>query len=181
MNRRSSTRTAAIALVAIAALSLTPVAALAGSSVKTAFLADLDGLEEKIVGLADAIPADQYDWAPGEGVRTVSQAFMHMASAMHYFSSQLGATPPANMGELESITDKAAVAAELEKAFAAARTTVGALTDADLEGTLQLFGREWTKGQVVYLVGTHNHEHLGQAIAYARSLGVTPPWSQPAS
>jgi uncharacterized damage-inducible protein DinB len=24
---------------------------------------------------------------------------------------------------------------------------------------------------------THMHEHLGQSIAYARSIGVTPPWS----
>ena len=24
---------------------------------------------------------------------------------------------------------------------------------------------------------THNHEHLGQMIAYARSVGVTPPWT----
>jgi len=23
----------------------------------------------------------------------------------------------------------------------------------------------------------HNHEHLGQSIAYARSNGITPPWT----
>jgi len=27
------------------------------------------------------------------------------------------------------------------------------------------------------IVQTHLHEHLGQSIAYARSIGVTPPWS----
>jgi hypothetical protein len=27
------------------------------------------------------------------------------------------------------------------------------------------------------IVVTHAHEHLGQAIAYARSNGITPPWS----
>jgi len=178
MNRRSSIRFAALALVTIAALTLAPAAALADASVKTTFLTDLDGIEEKTVGLAEAIPADQYGWAPAEGVRTVSQAFMHMASAMHYFMSQLGTTPPANMGELEKITDKAAVVAEIKSAFAAARTTVGGMSDSDLEATLQMFGRDWTKAQVVYLVGTHNHEHLGQSIAYARSIGVTPPWSQ---
>jgi uncharacterized damage-inducible protein DinB len=26
---------------------------------------------------------------------------------------------------------------------------------------------------------SHEHEHLGQMIAYARSNGVTPPWSSP--
>jgi hypothetical protein len=28
------------------------------------------------------------------------------------------------------------------------------------------------------MTATHLHEHLGQLIAYARSNGVTPPWSQ---
>ncbi len=31
------------------------------------------------------------------------------------------------------------------------------------------------------IVSGHAHEHLGQAIAYARSNGVVPPWSQPQS
>jgi hypothetical protein len=27
-------------------------------------------------------------------------------------------------------------------------------------------------------LATHAHEHLGQAIAYARSVGTVPPWSK---
>jgi uncharacterized damage-inducible protein DinB len=27
------------------------------------------------------------------------------------------------------------------------------------------------------LATTHMHEHLGQSIAYARTIGVVPPWS----
>jgi hypothetical protein len=30
------------------------------------------------------------------------------------------------------------------------------------------------------VMGNHMHEHLGQSIAYARSNGVTPPWSEAA-
>jgi uncharacterized damage-inducible protein DinB len=25
---------------------------------------------------------------------------------------------------------------------------------------------------------SHGHEHLGQSIAYARTIGVVPPWSE---
>jgi uncharacterized damage-inducible protein DinB len=52
------------------------------------------------------------------------------------------------------------------------------MTAADLDATVELFGQERTKAQVVYLLGTHYHEHLGQSIAYARSIGVVPPWSK---
>lgn len=40
-------------------------------------------VEEKVVGLAEAIPADKYGWRPAPGVRSVSEALMHIASA-HY-------------------------------------------------------------------------------------------------
>jgi uncharacterized damage-inducible protein DinB len=36
---------------------------------------------------------------------------------------------------------------------------------------------EGTKTTVLLLLATHSHEHLGQSIAYARSNGVTPPWT----
>jgi hypothetical protein len=32
--------------------------------------------------------------------------------------------------------------------------------------------------RVALLFSGDQHEHLGQLIAYARSLGVTPPWSK---
>jgi hypothetical protein len=32
--------------------------------------------------------------------------------------------------------------------------------------------------QVWVVTVAHLHEHLGQSIAYARTNGVTPPWSQ---
>ncbi|MBI3792629.1 MAG: hypothetical protein HY275_17360 [Gemmatimonadetes bacterium] len=31
---------------------------------------------------------------------------------------------------------------------------------------------------VLFLMAYHLHEHLGQSIAYARTVGVVPPWSQ---
>jgi hypothetical protein len=32
--------------------------------------------------------------------------------------------------------------------------------------------------RVVLLMSGDQHEHLGQLIAYARSIGVAPPWSK---
>ena len=41
-----------------------------------------------------------------------------------------------------------------------------------------LGGRELSKRRILMIVQTHMHEHLGQSIAYARSIGVTPPWTE---
>ena len=40
-----------------------------------------------------------------------------------------------------------------------------------------IFGRQTTKRDACMLTVVHAHEHLGQLIAYARSNGITPPWS----
>ena len=41
-------------------------------------------------------------------------------------------------------------------------------------------GPEANDGDVVYLLVTHTHQHLGQSMAYARMNGVVPPWTIPA-
>ena len=43
---------------------------------------------------------------------------------------------------------------------------------------MTVFGRKSTAQAIWILTATHLHEHLGQAIAYARSNKVDPPWSK---
>jgi uncharacterized damage-inducible protein DinB len=42
----------------------------------------------------------------------------------------------------------------------------------------KLFGKPATYQNVLFFMTSHMHEHLGQSIAYARTNGVVPPWSQ---
>ena len=51
----------------------------------TAFLEnytkDFDGASKKLTDLAGAMPADMYGWQPAEGIRSVSEVYMHVALA----------------------------------------------------------------------------------------------------
>ena len=47
----------------------------------------------------------------------------------------------------------------------------------DRQTKVTLFGRETTADGVFLRILVHNHEHMGQAIAYARMNGIKPPWS----
>ena len=42
---------------------------------------------------------------------------------------------------------------------------------------IQIFGQETTVQASLFTVVRDMHEHLGQAIAYARMNGVVPPWT----
>ena len=51
------------------------------------------------------------------------------------------------------------------------------ILDVDLEKKVKLFGRETTIRDVLLALALHQHEHLGQSIAYARMNNIVPPWT----
>jgi uncharacterized damage-inducible protein DinB len=143
------------------------------------FLTDLDDVQKKVLELATAVPADKYGWRPGEGVRSISEVYMHIAGGNYFLATFAGATVPADVPqEIEQITDKARVAQELEKSFAFLRVLVKNTPDADLDKQVTMFGKPATERAVFTAILNHLHEHLGQSIAYARMNGVVPPWSR---
>lgn len=173
--RSLSTVSFALVFATLVGVACAPAAA----SYRDDLIADLNQLETKLVGLAEAIPQDEYDWRPSEGVRSVSEALMHVAGGNFFFPTLRGMSPPedVDMQNLEKVTEKAKVIATLKQSFAHARKTAEAVSDDELGETLSMFGNEVTVAGFLHALASHSHEHLGQMIAYARSLGVTPPWS----
>ena len=145
------------------------------------FSKDFEGVSKKLVDLAEAIPGDKFSWRPTDEVRTVSESLIHVATANYFLAQALGVPAPEGAGpDLEkTITAKDEVIAELKKSQDHVRKAVGA-GGGDLEKELELFGGKRSARGVFMTIAGHSHEHLGQLIAYARSVGVVPPWSRPA-
>ena len=144
---------------------------------RTEFLTNLDDVQEKILDLAESVPADKYSWRPGPGIRSISEVFMHVAGGNYFLSTFLGMDPPKMNGDIEKvITKKADVIAELKRSFEHLRNAVNATSD--LEKPVKMFGTQTTHRGVLVTVLSHLHEHLGQSVAYARINGVVPPWSR---
>lgn len=145
------------------------------------FLTTMQGAADKYLQLAEAMPADKYTWRPGEGVRSVAETFLHVATANYGLAARLGAAAPSGVtmqGLEQSTTDKAEVIRHLRAAFAHFRQAVERYPETDAEKTMRWFGPpEITARHFLYFNADHNGEHLGQLIAYARMNGVTPPWS----
>ncbi len=145
------------------------------------FLNELAGVEKRFVGLAEAMPADKYTWRPAEGVRSVSEVYMHVAAANYNIPRVLGTPPPAGFnvrGFDTSVTEKAKVIETLKQSFAHLRQAVLNMSEADGEKKLKWFGAENTYRGVLLFIIRHMAEHLGQSIAYARINGVVPPWTE---
>ena len=146
------------------------------------FIADLDAMREKFIALAEAFPEDTYTWRPMDGVRSVSEVLMLIASEGYGFApTARGGTAAMSReesGELSTVTDKAQVIDHLTKGFAHAKMELEAIDPATLLGVRTVFGQERSTVDLVLFVAGDMHEHLGQLIAYARTNQIVPPWSQ---
>jgi len=149
------------------------------------YLADMDTVHRKITALANAIPAERYSWRPAQGVRTVSEVLMHVASEWFFYGPQsIGGKPPADFGppnealpKLEKdFTKKSQVLEQLDKGWAYFVSQMKAADASKLTGRYQPWNS--TLAEAAFGMTGDQHEHLGQLIAYARSVGVTPPWSK---
>ncbi len=142
--------------------------------------------ERKVIALAKAVPEEKYSWRPGPGVRSIGEVFIHIASANHLLLNissstlsveDLGKAIAAQSKVEREATSKARTLEMLTESFAAVRKALETATAGSLARDADFFGTPTTQRGVLVMLNTHIGEHLGQAIAYARMNGITPPWS----
>ena len=151
-----------------------------GSGVKGEILMWIQDAEEKLVQLAEAMPEGKYGWSPDKGVRTVGEVFLHVSAANYGVPTFIGVAAPEGFKFEtfeQSLTKKSDIVKSLKDSFAHMEGAFKAMSDADLDKPAEFFGLKTTSRGAYLLLLSHAHEHLGQAIAYARSNKVTPPWS----
>ena len=174
----------AISAVAIGASSQTSDAAADHTApsydMKGQSLADLDVVQKKFVALANALPADKLTWRPAPDARSFAEVFLHVSAERYGILGLMGAETPAGVDRKaleKSTTDRAQIIAELNKSWDFALKTINGMTNADFAKLMPKLGPQANAGDVVYILVADAHEHLGQAIAYARQNGVVPPWT----
>lgn len=169
-------------LLAVAFTAMAPASTVAQTpaGIRGEIIGQVDDAANKLAQLAGAIPADRFSWRPRPGVRSVSEVLMHVAGANYFFPRFVGvqAASPLPAGADTSVTDKAQVVEHMQRSFDHARSVIRGVGDADLDKPTNIFGRSTTERDALLLFVTHAHEHLGQMIAYARMIGIAPPWSR---
>ncbi len=162
------------------------------SDFKSEYLTEFGIASSQITSLAKALPADRFDWRPGAGVRSVGEVYLHVAETNVLLLGFLGVRvdfPGPQFSGKDSAADviarflefektvhgKEKVIALLERTLEAVKTS---LAGADMEKSVEMFGRKTTARAVYLRILAHANEHMGQSIAYARINGVVPPWSR---
>jgi uncharacterized damage-inducible protein DinB len=84
--------------------------------------------------------------------------------------------PPKITADTEkTVKEKAEVIRWLKNSFDAVRK---AYPPASPQKAVKFFGADSNVENIYLRILVHNHEHMGQSIAYARTNGIVPPWSK---
>lgn len=136
---------------------------------------------QRLIDLAQAMPAEKFSWSPDGEAYTFERVCMHIARYNYlYPETSLGISSPddIDLENMESITGKGEVIAQLERSVDHVKEMMKQMPESMLRENTELYGRTVNGQAVLFQLITHMSEHVGQAISYARMNEVVPPWNR---
>ena len=145
----------------------------------------LDLVEHDLVSLAEAMPADKYEFRPAGGivrgradVRRAGQARgdhdLHDRRDCARGAIALRARRPATTGRTPS-QGKTQIVDYLKASIAYARKAMASLNEKNQLDPLRTYFGSQPRVAVAAGIAFHSYDHYGQMVVYARMNGVTPP------
>jgi uncharacterized damage-inducible protein DinB len=150
----------------------------------------LTQLETEVMGVAQAMPADKYSFAPtaetfASGspakfgtVRTFAAQLTHIAGAnYHFYSLVSGTTPPAESKAVRDLKTKDEILAALKESFAYSHAQIMTITQQNAFNGIPGLDGFHTPATLAAFAVAHGYDHYGQLVEYLRMNGVVPPGS----
>lgn len=154
-----------------------------------AFDAMLTSYEREMTGVAGAMPAEKYNFAPsaaifvpGQGanfatVSTFAEQVKHAAETNYeIYGAMCDLKPGVDMKALGALKSKDDIVAALAASFVYAHRAVGTLTTQNAFEVVGAHGQ--TRATMAALAMVHGNDHYGQLAEYLRMNGIIPPASR---
>lgn len=143
----------------------------------------LTAVEKEMVPLAEAMPADKYDFAPTagnfKGVRTFADQVKHVAHANYSIFGAAASIQPTDMPKMQDLKTKQQIVQALKNSFAFAHRSIATLNNENaLEKVKPVDGVDTRAGVMLFAI-VHMNDHFGQMVVYLRMNGIVPPSSRP--
>jgi hypothetical protein len=146
---------------------------------------DIDGLREKFMALAKAVPAGKLGWRPMEGSRSFHDVFAHVAAEGNTETAMFGGKLPAGSladfdaeeARLRKLPDDQLIPA-MDKSMQTLSATLAGLSLDKMNTSITYYGQPALPRVATTYTLNDLHEHLGQLVSYARMNQIVPPWSK---
>lgn len=176
---------------------LSPLSALAQAAATEAVQVDpakvygnmIRTAERAVVGLAEAMPEEKYNFAPAaelfrsgqntefKTVRTFVQQVAHVASSNYEYLQAMGLEKDKDFAAIEKLSTKAEALQALKDSFTAAEKAAATITT---QNAFEGLGpkKTTTRAGLASAIAWHTMDHYGQMVVYGRMNGVVPPQSR---
>jgi uncharacterized damage-inducible protein DinB len=151
----------------------------------------LNLFEQEFMGVAKAMPADKYGFAPAagtfapsqgakfEGVRTFAQEISHVTLANYYFASTiLGQKMPVDGKAINGLTSKEDLLKAAADSFAYAHKALASITPENAYVAIDGADGLHSRSVLASFISAHGYDHYGQMVEYLRMNGIVPPGSK---
>jgi uncharacterized damage-inducible protein DinB len=163
-------------IVAASAVAVAPLAK-AADKANESIMARWNQSKVFTMQVADAMPADSYDFKPKPEMRGFGELMVHIGQAQVFYVSRLSKSAVPDELKAPKPIDKESAKKYLAATFDFCGTTLAAMTAADLDKSFA--GRPNTPSlsgwDVVMNAVIHTAHHRGYADVYLREKGITPP------
>ena len=147
--------------------------------------------EQEFMGVAQAMPANKYGFAPTaatfapaqgakyDGVRTFAQEISHVTTANYYFASKiLGEKMPVDPKSIQNLTTKEELLKAAADSFVYAHKALATITAENAYTAIEGVDGLHTRSVVASFISAHGYDHYGQMVEYLRMNGLVPPGSK---
>jgi uncharacterized damage-inducible protein DinB len=146
----------------------------------------LNLFQEEFMGVAKAMPADKYGFAPPstngakyDGVRTFAQEVSHVTLANYYFASKiLGEKLPVDGKAIQGLTSKDDLLKAAAASFDYAHKALASITPDNAYVAIDGVDGLHSRSVIASFISAHGYDHYGQMVEYLRMNGIVPPGSK---
>ena len=142
----------------------------------------LSSQEKEIVGIAEAMPADKFDFVPSDkiglydGVSSFSAQVKHLTSVNYGSFSAFNVPGGKSRAEIQKLTTRDEILGALKASYQYDHAAIATITQENAFAALDEKGD--TRAGIVAGTLAHNNDHYGQLVEYLRMNGLIPPASR---
>ena len=142
---------------------------------KKAWLEKWENSKNYLIGIAEAMPEEHYDFKPTERQMSFKEQLMHIKGNMDWLSTTYFTDIEFKREKTAPPETKAETIALIAAAFDNAKNKIATISEEKLTETVSFFAGPKSKIQILNLLQDHVSHHRGQIIVYLNLKDVEPP------
>ena len=137
-----------------------------------------EGTRALVLGIADAVPEDKYDFKPTPAVRSAREVLIHLIGENYFFFSRVSGENLGSNDRFNGLKSKAEIMKALRESYDyGAGVWAGLTEEKALEMVEGRGGQQVQRWSAILGAIQDNNNHYGNLVVYLRLNGIVPPRS----